>query len=95
MKQQEIGRKPSYVYYFTRPLPGNDEGAYHGCEPWYVFHTLSRNWRPMTADDKALSNRMVGYWTNFMKTGNANGAGLPEWKLCTLAEPFVLTLDVE
>ena len=26
-----------------------------------------------------LTAQMVSYWTNFAKTGNPNGDGLPEW----------------
>ena len=32
-----------------------------------------------TADDYALSKQMQDYFANFIKTGNPNGAGLPEW----------------
>jgi carboxylesterase type B len=34
---------------------------------------------PYTAADRALSDAMVGYWTNFAKTGDPNGPGLPAW----------------
>jgi len=33
-------------------------------------------WRP---EDYELSEQMGSYWTNFAKTGNPNGAGLPPW----------------
>jgi para-nitrobenzyl esterase len=33
-------------------------------------------WRP---EDYALSEQMGSYWTNFAKTGNPNGEGLPQW----------------
>ena len=29
--------------------------------------------------DRKLSDQMQVYWTNFAKTGNPNGGGLPEW----------------
>jgi para-nitrobenzyl esterase len=29
--------------------------------------------------DRQASNVIQGYWTNFAKTGNPNGGGLPEW----------------
>jgi para-nitrobenzyl esterase len=32
-----------------------------------------------TDRDRALSETVVGYWTNFAKTGNPNGPGLPTW----------------
>lgn len=73
------GRKPAYLYYFTRQLPGDDAGAYHSGELWYMFGTYSRCWRPFTEGDKKLSAQMIRYWTNFMKTGDPNSNDLPEW----------------
>ena len=32
-----------------------------------------------TADDNKVSEVMQGYFANFVKTGNPNGAGLPKW----------------
>ncbi len=68
-----------YAYDFVRQLPGNDAGAFHSAELWYMFGTLDRCWRPMTEADHALSERMLDYWTNFIKTGSPNGPGLPHW----------------
>jgi para-nitrobenzyl esterase len=31
------------------------------------------------ADDRKVSETMSGYFANFIKTGNPNGPGLPEW----------------
>jgi para-nitrobenzyl esterase len=53
-------------------------GAFHGSEIIYVFGNLG----PMlgtVVTDRNLSDKMVAYWTNFVKTGNPNGAGLPKW----------------
>lgn len=71
-----------YRYYFSRQLPGDDAGAFHSSELWYTFGTLSRSWRPFTQADRALSGQMLDYWTNFMKTGDPNGSGLPAWNAC-------------
>ena len=78
--QLDHARTPSYLYYFTRQLPGDDAGAFHSAELWYMFGTLGRNWRPNTEDDYKLSAEMLDYWTNFMKCGNPNGNGLTEWR---------------
>lgn len=48
----------------------------------------------MEAADYELSERMVSYWTNFAKSGNPNGADLPEWKPCTKADQHIQELDV-
>lgn len=104
--QERLGRRPAYVYQFCRDLPGEDmpspqggfgdmKGAFHSAELWYVFGTLGRCWRPMTPGDYALSHRMVDYWTQFARTGDPNGEGLPRWNPCTKADPHVQALDVE
>jgi para-nitrobenzyl esterase len=36
---------------------------------------------------------MMTYWTNFAKTGNPNGAGAPEWKAFSDANPVVMYFD--
>ena len=101
---EQQGRKPAYVYCFSRDLPGEDmkaegfgsmAGAFHSSELWYMFGTLGKCWRPMEKADYELSERMVGYWTNFAKTGNPNGKGLPVWEPCTKGNAHVQILDVE
>lgn len=78
--QLEQGKKPAYLYCFDRQMPGDDAGAFHSAELWYEFGTLDRCWRPFTDADRRLSDTILGYWTNFARTGNPNGEGLPEWK---------------
>ena len=94
-KLEELGRKPAYVYYFKRDLPGNDFGAWHSSELWYMMGTLKRCWRPWTEGDYALSDRMTDYWTNFMKTGDPNGGSLEKWEPCSVENGFVMELDVK
>ena len=84
---------PVWVYYFTRQLPGDDAGAFHSSELWYMFGTLNRCWRPSTEGDYQLSDRMMDYWTNFMKSGDPNGDGLPQWSVYT-EEDDIQILDV-
>lgn len=93
-KLEEAGRSPAYVYYFTRDLPGDEAGAFHSAELWYMFGTLGRCWRPMTQEDFTLNTRMLDYWANFMKTGNPNGSGLEEWRPCSSEDAFVQVFDV-
>ncbi|MBD5394542.1 MAG: carboxylesterase family protein [Lachnospiraceae bacterium] len=83
LAEQKNGKKPVYIAYFDRKLPGDERGAFHTSELWYLFGTLGRNWRTrkhyMTGADYELSELMCRYWTNFMKTGNPNEEGLPNW----------------
>jgi para-nitrobenzyl esterase len=91
-KLDSLGRKPAYVYRFAHGLPGDELGAWHSCELWYMFGTLERCWRVFNEDDKELSRTMLDYWTNFMKFGNPNSAHNNSWRPCTLEDAFVLEL---
>jgi para-nitrobenzyl esterase len=94
-KLEELGRDPAYIYYFTRDLPGDEQGAWHSAELWYTMGTLSRCWRPWTAGDYELAGRILDYWTNFMKKGDPNAEDLPTWKGCSKQDSFVMELNVE
>lgn len=84
--------KDSYAWFFDRRLPGDTNGAWHSSDLWYWFGTLKNCWRPMTEKDYDLSNQMTDYLTNFAKTGNPNGAGLPQWQPAGKAGKKVLRL---
>ena len=62
----------AYVYCFSHKPQGDRAGAFHSAELWYMFGTLDRSWRPKTEEDYALSEEMLTFWTNFMKTGDPN-----------------------
>lgn len=75
--------KNVFTYYFSPDIPGDDSGAFHSCELWYVFGTLKRCWRPFTEKDYNLSKIMISYWCNFISKGDPNQPGLPEWPKLT------------
>jgi para-nitrobenzyl esterase len=71
-------------------------GAVHSAEIEYAMGNLAGNkvyaW---TADDYKVSETMQQYFANFIKTGNPNGAGLPQWPVTTPNGPAqVMHLDV-
>ena len=59
------------------PLP---KGAVHSAEIEYALGNLPTNrvydWQP---DDYKVSAIMEAFFANFIKTGNPNGLGVPEW----------------
>jgi para-nitrobenzyl esterase len=76
-------KQPTYLYQFNRGAPGHPEiGAVHASEVPYVFGTLDEPnpTRPnYVAADYAISKAMQEYWTNFAKTGDPDGNGVPAW----------------
>jgi para-nitrobenzyl esterase len=55
-------------------------GSFHTSEVPFALHNLKKWDRPWTEVDYTVEQTMSSYWINFVKTGNPNGSGLPEWK---------------
>lgn len=73
-------------------------GAPHACEIEYCMGNLhlvkDYAW---TADDFKVSKEMMTYFANFIKTGNPNGEGLPNWEAAKSNDknPPVMVIDTE
>lgn len=71
---------PTWLYFFTRTpaSPKQTLGAFHASELAFVFDSHN-TFLEANAADFALTDAMGSYWTNFAKTGNPNGPGVPQW----------------
>ncbi|MBY0421888.1 MAG: carboxylesterase family protein, partial [Parvularculaceae bacterium] len=81
----KAGGGRTYFYRFDHAPPGA-EGAAHGAEMIYAFDHLDQTSLPWTDEDRRLAESMAFYWTNFAKTGDPNGPGLPQWPAFTAQE---------
>ena len=101
--QSKTGRSPMFVYYFDQNQPASvltsflkSNRAFHGSDCLYAFGHLEM-YEPIisaryTLEDKKLSEIIIEYWTNFVKSGNPNGKKLPEWPVFHEGKPSVMYL---
>ena len=61
---------------------------------WGNFDLFGFAYSPSPAEE-VLSAHMTDYWTNFAKSGDPNGPGLPAWPSYETATEPILTLDNE
>lgn len=99
--QTATGQAPVYRYLFdhviptaTGDAPADDPGAAHATDIEYVFGTMETKKLAWRDSDRKVSALMLGYWTNFAKTGNPNGPGLAEWPVYNAKSRQVMRLNV-
>ena len=77
-RQQLDNGVPTYVYYFTKS--NGRLGSWHSGEEVYLYGNIPADSGLYDEKDRELSRNMLGYFKNFIVSGDPNGAGLPEWK---------------
>lgn len=85
---RNYSQQPTYRYLYSKPRPAPVDnpqaalasGAPHACEIEYCMGNLNLvKTFAWTKEDYKVSETMMNYFANFIKTGNPNGSGLPEW----------------
>lgn len=83
---------PVYRYLYSNRLSGPSAalGAAHGLELFYVFQAMSRipGYAP-SANDLALEQAMLAYWTRLASMGDPNGADTPTWPAYDAQDPYL------
>lgn len=93
----EQGGAPVYVYLFEWQSPVNDGslGAAHGMELPFMFNNIAMA-RTLTGGGEEayeLADKISSAWISFVKTGDPNHAGIPEWPAYTAENGATMIWD--
>lgn len=84
--------RPVYEYFFSKE--NRCKGTNHSGEIPYAYGNLVHN-KNYKDHDFELQDIMKQYWLNFIKYGDPNGEGLPQWKTVKESDGLVLELGTE
>lgn len=78
------------------PKASKPKGAVHSAEIEYAMGNLASNKNyAWTEDDYKVSDIMMNFFANFIKTGNPNGDKLPVWPIAKNEEnPEIMVIDI-
>ena len=68
---------PVHEYYFTKE--NGRIGSFHSGEEVYFYGNIPSDSKLYDEVDRNLMDTAFGYLINYIKTGDPNGSGLPEW----------------
>jgi len=74
---------------------GSVKGAKHASDNGFVFGTYGGRDHKLAPADQAMTDAMVAYWSNFAKTGNPNGNGLPVWPKYSAESDSLMNFTVD
>jgi para-nitrobenzyl esterase len=94
---KSVQKSPVYVAWFgwEPPMFNGRMRAFHCLDIcfWYANTDLMLTHTGGGSRPRKLSEKMSGSLLNFMKTGNPNGAGLPEWPAFTVDNGETMVLN--
>jgi para-nitrobenzyl esterase len=97
--QATTGKSPVYLYKFSHipphPAPNGINpvapvGALHSSDVRYVFNNLRMKDYAWTDIDRKVADMLGSYWTNFAKSANPNGSGLPSWPVYNPKDEYLM-----
>ena len=91
---------PTYYYRYSYVAESartpTTSGAAHASEIPFFFHTEAVKYGNATTErDRAAGRIVSAYLVNFVKTGNPNGSGLPQWPRYEPATNAMLDFSME